>query len=466
MHEDGKEVKQHQITKVLLLRTDDYQGNLELTDGEEANHDSEVDLLGQLNKLKLNDVIAEQEAKLANGGDDKTEVSLNLSDKNVPHVSLTGKVPVKLRNDIVTAFNNPSGKSKDDYERSLVRVKEEINVKQGAAMTEDIADEIRTWFREYQKRTGRLPDFPSVRGRRFEASAKSPRIRNFGPCIKSLLIAGPKGSGKTSLVHVICTETSSVLFDISPPNIVSKYPGKSGLIMLMHLISKVSRLLQPSVIYFGDAEKSFMKKINKTDRTDPKRLKKDLPKLVKNIQPEDRIMLIGPSDCPWEADMKLMVQAYQRFIYITRPDYGALSYAWKELLSHYSGVHRQFDTGAMAKISAGYTIGSVVRCIREMITCKRMLQLRVHPLTHLALEPMYKEEEEAFLYWWCKTPLVRRRSKQMEKDHEAMMEMENIYAEILALQQHKLGIADGVLTGTVNKGSKLTMDDFKLMFVL
>uniref|UniRef100_A0A182N2Z1 Transcription termination factor 2 n=1 Tax=Anopheles dirus TaxID=7168 RepID=A0A182N2Z1_9DIPT len=631
----------------------------------------------------------------------------------------------------------------DDYERSLVRVKEEISVKQGAAMTEDIADEIRTWFKEYQKRTGRLPDFPSEEaggsrhllsrqgtesemsrssvlssresklkgggkeklaqkkpgelsleegldkafkpmqssflpeiksgieeytdiwkgkdesqnlrqtyyddmiyeekyadveaelrrivdeimrqelellqialerdrgGKKLKKSSKKARrsgkkgkkkkdkdltpdrtteslfeelvtngiikkypetpiksyvgdlsyaarsalnpspgdvrqlikqycilplgsetIRNFGPCIKSLLIAGPKGSGKTSLVHAICTETGSVLFDISPPNIVGKYPGKSGLIMLMHLISKVSRLLQPSVIYFGDAEKPFMKKIPKTDRTDPKRLKKDLPKLVKNIQPEDRIMLIGTSDCPWEADMKLMVQTYQRFVYIPRPDYGALSYAWKELLSHYSGVHRQFDTGAMAKISDGYTIGSVVRCIREVITCKRMLQLRVHPLTHLelinalsALEPVYKEEEEAFLYWWCKTPLGRRRSKQMEKDHEAMMEMENIMLlsltaggvglnlvganhlflldphwnpqleaqaqdriyrvgqkksvfiwkftcrdtveqKIQALQQHKLGIADGVLTGTVNKGSKLTIDDLKSLFGL
>ncbi|XP_041783116.1 dynein regulatory complex protein 11 isoform X2 [Anopheles merus] len=631
----------------------------------------------------------------------------------------------------------------DDYERSLVRVKEEISVKQGAAMTEDIADEIRTWFKEYQKRTGRLPDFPSEEaggsrhllsrqgtesemsrssvlssresklkgsgkeklaqkkpgelsleegldkafkpmqssflpeiksgieeytevwkgkdesqnlrqtyyddmiyeekyadveaelrrivdeimrqelellqialerdrgGKKLKKSSKKARrsgkkgkkkkdkdltpdrtteslfeelvtngiikkypetpiksyvgdlsyaarsalnpspgdvrqlikqycilplgsetIRNFGPCIKSLLIAGPKGSGKTSLVHAICTETGSVLFDISPPNIVGKYPGKSGLIMLMHLISKVSRLLQPSVIYFGDAEKPFMKKIPKTDRTDPKRLKKDLPKLVKNIQPEDRIMLIGTSDCPWEGDMKLMVQTYQRFIYIPRPDYGALSFAWKELLSHYSGVHRQFDTGAMAKISDGYTIGSVVRCIREVITCKRMLQLRVHPLTHLelinalsALEPVYKEEEEAFLYWWCKTPLGRRRSKQMEKDHEAMMEMENIMLlsltaggvglnlvganhlllldphwnpqleaqaqdrvyrvgqtkpvyiwkfmcaetveqKIHALQEHKLGIADGVLTGTVNKGSKLTIDDLRSLFGL
>ncbi|XP_052888180.1 transcription termination factor 2 [Anopheles moucheti] len=196
MHDDdGKEVKQHQIL-VLLLRlrqicchpglihemlADDDQGALELSGADEASLDSEVDLLGQLNKLKLNDVIAEHETNLANGGDGKGELSLNLSDKfdqpeamakaaskvmlksnpifridrasskieramqlleekifatgdkaivvsqwtsmleilgshlsdrNVPYVSLTGKVPVKLRNDIVVAFNNPSTKSK------------------------------------------------------------------------------------------------------------------------------------------------------------------------------------------------------------------------------------------------------------------------------------------------------------------------------------------------------------------
>jgi len=43
------------------------------------------------------------------------------------------------------------------------------------------------------------------------------------------------------------------------------------------------------VIFIEDAEKTFMKKVPKTDKTDPKRLKKDLPKLVKAIAPTDRV---------------------------------------------------------------------------------------------------------------------------------------------------------------------------------
>lgn len=162
----------------------------------------------------------------------------------------------------------------------------------------------------------------------------SEQIHNTCPLIRSILLAGPKGTGKKALLHAICTEVGAVLFDLTPANIVGKYPGKSGLIMLIHLVLKVSRLLQPSVIYMGDAERPFMKKIPKTDRTDPKRLKKDLPKLIKNIAPEDRVLFVGTSSQPWEADQKLLQQTYNRFIYIPRPDYGALSYAWNKLLQY------------------------------------------------------------------------------------------------------------------------------------
>lgn len=47
------------------------------------------------------------------------------------------------------------------YEDSLKKFEDEINKKQGAAMTEDMADEIRNWFRDFYGRTGKFPDFPS-----------------------------------------------------------------------------------------------------------------------------------------------------------------------------------------------------------------------------------------------------------------------------------------------------------------
>lgn len=255
-------------------------------------------------------------------------------------------------------------------------------------------------------------------------------IHQMAPLVKSLMIVGPHGSGKDMLVHAICTEVGAVLFDLSPANIVGKYPGKSGLIMLVHLVNKVSRLLQPSVIYMDSAEKPFLKKVPKTDKTDPKRLKKDLPKIVKGISPEDQIMLIGVSHCPWDCDQKALAQTYNKFIMIPpRPDYGSLSSLWKELLFQFAGVTRQFDTAAMTKLSDGYTVGSIISVVREVMTCKRVLKLRIQPLTHAELinelckyDPVYKEEDEAFMQWYMKTPIGRRKARAMEIENELKAE--------------------------------------------
>lgn len=72
--------------------------------------------------------------------------------------------------------------------------------------------------------------------------------------------------GKKMLAHIIANETGATMFDFSPANICGKYPGKDGLKMLMHLLSKVGKALQPVVIYIGDCEKQFAKKLKKEDK--------------------------------------------------------------------------------------------------------------------------------------------------------------------------------------------------------
>ena len=59
------------------------------------------------------------------------------------------------------------------------------------------------------------------------------------PLIKAMLLAGPAGVGKKMLVHAICQEVGANLFDLSPLNLVGKYPGKSGLQMMLHMVFKV-----------------------------------------------------------------------------------------------------------------------------------------------------------------------------------------------------------------------------------
>lgn len=65
------------------------------------------------------------------------------------------------------------------------------------------------------------------------------------------------------------------------------------------------------------------------------------------------------------------------------------------------------------------------------MTVKRMLQLRIHPLSPLELvnvlckrTPVYKEEEEALEQWWSKVPMVRRRARAVEMLLEEQAEVQ------------------------------------------
>lgn len=84
--------------------------------------------------------------------------------------------------------------------------------------------------------------------------------------------------------------------------------------MLLHLINKMSRLLQPSVLFINGGERPFYKKVPKPEKAlEPKRIGNKLFKgIVKTITPEDKVFLLGISDQPWAGKQKAMMKAYER----------------------------------------------------------------------------------------------------------------------------------------------------------
>ncbi|TPP62124.1 IQ and AAA domain-containing protein 1 [Fasciola gigantica] len=252
-------------------------------------------------------------------------------------------------------------------------------------------------------------------------------VHEKAPWIKSILFAGPCGTGKRMLVNAICTETGSNLFDLSAENLVGKYPGKDGLRMLIHMVFKVARLLQPSVIMVNDCEKMMKKKIPKTDLTDPKRLKKELPKAMKVLRPEDRVLLVGCSSAPFDAEVRPFCNLYQKIILIPRPDYTTRYLLWRALIVRYNGfLNPNLDITSLSKISDGYTAGNIAQACRQVLTERRVAQLTrrrlvasefVSPLAQM--EPVYADEEEAYKIWYRKTPLGKQKQLAIEMEAEA-----------------------------------------------
>ncbi|XP_073433693.1 dynein regulatory complex protein 11 [Dendrobates tinctorius] len=246
-------------------------------------------------------------------------------------------------------------------------------------------------------------------------------VHEKAPQIKALLLAGPAGVGKKMLVNAICNETGANLFNLSPSNISGKYPGKSGLQMMLHMVLKVARQLQPSIIWIEEAEKMFYKKVPKTEKQlDPKRLKKDLPKLLKSIKSEDRILVVGTSQRPFDAEVKPLSKVYKKIILVPRPDYAARLVLWKQLISIRVESTTSLNYSALAKITDGFTPGHMVQAVDTVLNDRRLRQLSQKPLAATEFlgslsrqEPVYKEEEEAFKTWYSKTPLGKKRSKTM-----------------------------------------------------
>ena len=66
-------------------------------------------------------------------------------------------------------------------------------------------------------------------------------VHEKSPLIKAILLVGPAGVGKKMLVHAVCQEAGATLFDLSPLNTVGKYPGRSGLALMLHMVFKVTQ---------------------------------------------------------------------------------------------------------------------------------------------------------------------------------------------------------------------------------
>ncbi|XP_068959245.1 dynein regulatory complex protein 11 [Petaurus breviceps papuanus] len=257
----------------------------------------------------------------------------------------------------------------------------------------------------------------------------SQTVHEKAPLVKTLLLVGPSGVGKKMLVHAICTETGANLFNLSSTNIAGKYPGKTGLQMMVHMVMKVARLLQPSVIWIGDTEKTFYKKVPKIEKEmEPRRLKKQLPKIIKLMKPEDRILIVGTTKCPFDADIKPLCKVYQKIIMIPRPDYASRFVLWKEAIQQAGGkITKSLNISCLSKVTDGFTQGQIVQVVKSILTERRVWQQKqkaltaVEFITNLArMDPVYKEEEESFKTWYSKTPLGKKRAMALsgadEKD--------------------------------------------------
>ncbi|CAD7956861.1 unnamed protein product [Amoebophrya sp. A25] len=210
---------------------------------------------------------------------------------------------------------------------------------------------------------------------------------------RSLLLYGPKGSGKTMFARSIATELGATFFDISPSVIEGKYTmAKTGAALLIYKVFLVAQDCAPSVVYIDQIDQIFQatKKKKGADADAPSRIKKDLIAAIKQIKTGadstngDRVLFVGCTSKPHGegVDVKGLKDIFDEFVYLSFPDYGSSLKLWRHFIEK-KGVTVdpiKFNMSNLAKVSVGYAAGSVKQAVDRVLTTRRVQQLNMRPL--------------------------------------------------------------------------------------
>ncbi|RNF12541.1 IQ motif containing with AAA domain 1 [Trypanosoma rangeli] len=210
-------------------------------------------------------------------------------------------------------------------------------------------------------------------------------IHDLAPTSKTLLLYGFSGSGKTHLVHAVCNHSGANLFDLSPAN----FETNTNLVGIIQMVFHLARVLAPSVIYIDKVEKLFLRKKKKKGPKDPlmargKKMKKEILKGIAALAPTDRVLVIGSSSAPWDAEFNAMVNNFAHMIHCVTPDYASRLILLKKWVAQ-----RTTDANALkpegyhelALLTDGLSAGEIQRIVCEVLHTRRLRRLAQRPLT-------------------------------------------------------------------------------------
>ncbi|XP_055906837.1 IQ and AAA domain-containing protein 1-like [Eupeodes corollae] len=252
---------------------------------------------------------------------------------------------------------------------------------------------------------------------------------------KSICLVGPTNSGKRVLCDILATEIDAVVLDISPENTVQ---FQSNLKYFLHIILKMAKILQPTIIFIRDVHRVFWKKIPPQYlELAPKLLQSHLKKSIfKPIKKEDKILLLATTDAPWTANRK-MKKLFQKMLLIPKTEYATNFMLQRYCTLQFRGISpREVDFSTLALVTRNYVSGDLVKNIEETLNVRRRMDLERHPLRETEFLDKFLDKEipkfpmelklwEKFTKWYRKSNKMAKNRAKMMKIKEALLAKQN-----------------------------------------
>ena len=152
------------------------------------------------------------------------------------------------------------------------------------------------------------------------------------------------------------------------------------------------------------------------------------------LQPQDRVIIIGTTNAPHKIEEKVMKDVknfFDKFLYVPWPGYSSRHRIWTSLIEQALGgniLPDDLDVSALARVSDGYTAGSIAYAINKTLTSRRIQMM-----------PLRELEETEFLNALSRCPKTRDTEELLMRNFTESCT--NLKKRRDALQRNKAGDA-------------------------
>jgi len=175
------------------------------------------------------------------------------------------------------------------------------------------------------------------------------------PTWKGILLFGPPGCGKTMLAKAAASECNATFFNVSAADIMVKWVGDSE--QRIKALFETARENQPSIIFLDEIDALGVERTGVESAVSTRVLSQMLQMMDGMLsKPEDRIVVLGATNRPWNIDSALL-RRFDKRILIPLPDVAARKEIFEVTIRKMPNfkIADDVDLNELAKLTEGFS---------------------------------------------------------------------------------------------------------------